>query len=543
MKNILFSTLLLILFANTGLSQTTITDSTTVSGLWTAASSPYVIEGRAIIPEGETLEIAPGVTVKFTSSASPTPSWFDYTDGNVGVIRVMGELIANGTPENPIVFTRNNSGYWGTILLDAEASPNSSLTNCIVEYAKESRNIPGIDSPMAFIGGVSVYQSSLHLENNTFRHNRNAGVYIREVNANMMLSENTLHNNGSNGLVIEQSEAQIVNNIFYENSNTSSGAVSAIRSSGSTTFITGNLIYDNDDFGIHTTEGGSHYLVNNTIYNNYQGLRVENGANTYIYNCIIQNNSQNFATSFAGDADVEVHYSLTDDSSLPDNVISVEGNILSGNANFVNAGSGNFALQAGSSAIDAGDSDTTGLFIPETDILGNPRIDSEIIDMGATEYQQPTIYYSIELSASPASGGEVSGSGTYEEGTIATITATPAVNYVFLNWTEDGDEVSENPEYTFSVDSDRDLQANFELSVGIDTEPQTTTEIYPNPTSGVLHIDSDGFQLARLYSLDGRMMIESRENIVDLSSLCKGVYLLKVTTSENVIFTSKIIKE
>ncbi|MGM0613900.1 MAG: T9SS type A sorting domain-containing protein, partial [Bacteroidota bacterium] len=83
----------------------------------------------------------------------------------------------------------------------------------------------------------------------------------------------------------------------------------------------------------------------------------------------------------------------------------------------------------------------------------------------------------------------------------------------------------------------------FELSVGIDTEPQTTTEIYPNPTSGVLHIDSDGFQLARLYSLDGRMMIESRENIVDLSSLCKGVYLLKVTTSENVIFTSKIIKE
>ena len=62
-----------------------------------------------------------------------------------------------------------------------------------------------------------------------------------------------------------------------------------------------------------------------------------------------------------------------------------------------------------------------------------------------------------------AENGTVTGDGTYEEGKTATLTATPAEGYQFVNWTK-GEEVvsTENP-YSFEVTADVALVANFEL--------------------------------------------------------------------------------
>lgn len=371
-----------------GFGQTTIPDSTNVSGNWTVANSPYIVEGRAIVPNGQTLIIEPGVEIRLRSSASPTSSWFDYAAGNVGVIRVQGEIIANGTTTAPITFTRNNSGFWGTILVDESSSTTSSFTNCIIEYAKESRNVTGISAPVSFNGGISVYRSSLSINQSEFRGNKINGLYIREVTTSFDFSNNKFYANGSNGSTIEQSTVNTINNIYFNNSISASGQVSAIRSSNSTVFLVGNLIYDNDDFGIFTTNGGNNYLVNNTIFRNSQGIRVENGANTFIYNSIIQNNTINFATGDVGGASVEIQNSLTDDTSFPANITDVTGNILASDALFVDSGANDFRLQSTSPAIDSGDPSTTGLKIPSLDILGNPRIDNSIVDLGATEFQQ-----------------------------------------------------------------------------------------------------------------------------------------------------------
>lgn len=379
---------ILILSFEFGFGQTTIPDSTNVSGNWTVANSPYIVEGRAIVPNGQTLIIEPGVEIRLRSSASPTSSWFDYDAGNVGVIRVQGEIIANGTTTAPITFTRNNSGFWGTILVDESSSTTSSFTNCIIEYAKESRNVTGISAPVSFNGGISVYRSSLSINQSEFRGNKINGLYIREVTTSFDFSNNIFYANGSNGSTIEQSTVNTINNIFFNNSTSASGQVSAIRSSNSTVFLVGNLIYDNDDFGIFTTNGGNNYLVNNTIFRNSQGIRVENGANTFIYNSIIQNNTINFATGDVGGASVEIQNSLTDDTSFPANITDVTGNILASDALFVDSGANDFRLQSTSPAIDSGDPSTTGLKIPSLDILGNPRIDNSIVDLGATEFQQ-----------------------------------------------------------------------------------------------------------------------------------------------------------
>ena len=67
----------------------------------------------------------------------------------------------------------------------------------------------------------------------------------------------------------------------------------------------------------------------------------------------------------------------------------------------------------------------------------------------------------IEAAANPTEGGVVIGSGTYEEGTECEFIATANEGYAFVNWTEDGEVVSTEATYSFTVNGDRNLVANF----------------------------------------------------------------------------------
>ena len=76
------------------------------------------------------------------------------------------------------------------------------------------------------------------------------------------------------------------------------------------------------------------------------------------------------------------------------------------------------------------------------------------------QFQQQT--YTINVSANPSNGGTVTGGGTYQQGQSCTVTATPATGYTFLRWTENGNEVSTNASYTFTVTGNRNLVAQFQ---------------------------------------------------------------------------------
>ena len=69
----------------------------------------------------------------------------------------------------------------------------------------------------------------------------------------------------------------------------------------------------------------------------------------------------------------------------------------------------------------------------------------------------------ITALANPTEGGVVTGSGTYEMLDECTVTATANEGYNFVNWTENGNVVSNEAAYTFAVTGDRTLVANFEL--------------------------------------------------------------------------------
>ena len=70
-------------------------------------------------------------------------------------------------------------------------------------------------------------------------------------------------------------------------------------------------------------------------------------------------------------------------------------------------------------------------------------------------------YYSITANTNPVEGGMVEGAGNFEEGQTCTLVATANEGYAFTNWTEEGNVVSTNSTYAFTVTANRTLVANF----------------------------------------------------------------------------------
>ena len=71
------------------------------------------------------------------------------------------------------------------------------------------------------------------------------------------------------------------------------------------------------------------------------------------------------------------------------------------------------------------------------------------------------IQYEVVLISDPTEGGNTSGGGMKNAGTSTTVRATANAGFSFVNWTENGVLASPLAEYTFIVNSNRTLQANF----------------------------------------------------------------------------------
>ena len=67
----------------------------------------------------------------------------------------------------------------------------------------------------------------------------------------------------------------------------------------------------------------------------------------------------------------------------------------------------------------------------------------------------------ITVVSDPTEGGLVTGSGTFDAGTVCTVTANPNAGYAVSNWTENGHIVSMDANYSFVVARDRILTAHF----------------------------------------------------------------------------------
>ena len=202
-------------------------------------------------------------------------------------------------------------------------------------------------------------------------------------------------------------------------------------------------------------------VVNSTFSKNAGSTCIYNGQvefaliNSIIWDNEVPSNSSIYSTSY--NSDINISYSLVEDCWIEVGEDSVEwneeygkdgGNNLDEDPLFANSAEGYLQLLPGSPAIDAGDSTVLGL--PATDILGNPRIIGETIDMGAYEGTVSNIEVTI-ITDPPTFNVTVAGttydspytfswvSGTEIEIGVISPQFYKGDDYFFVAWSDGGD--------------------------------------------------------------------------------------------------------
>ncbi len=162
--------------------------------------------------------------------------------------------------------------------------------------------------------------------------------------------------------------------------------------------------------------------------------------------------------------------------------------------------------------------------------------------------------FDISVIVNPSVGGVVTGVGYFENGQTANLTATAETGYNFVNWTENGTQVSTDVNYSFIVNNDRELVANFTLASGILELENNNITLYPNPTNGLLNIELSAISInnnkkiaVNLIDYFGKIqeleMINKNTNIIQVNVGDKntGIYFLQIVIDNKLIKTIKII--
>ncbi len=120
-------------------------------------------------------------------------------------------------------------------------------------------------------------------------------------------------------------------------------------------------------------------------------------------------------------------------------------------------------------------------YVIATDSALNVESKSPIEEAGF--YKQSSLNrFTISVAGSPAASGSVTGGGEYVENTTVYLKAIPDTGYEFLNWIENNNTVSNLPDYSFTVTSDRTLTAIFtpiknHFIIATIAEPEESGEI------------------------------------------------------------------
>lgn len=109
-------------------------------------------------------------------------------------------------------------------------------------------------------------------------------------------------------------------------------------------------------------------------------------------------------------------------------------------------------------------------------------------------------------------GGNTTGDGTYDNGETATVTATPNEGYIFKGWYENGELVSADASYSFTVTSDRTLTAKFATYYTITTVAQTGGTVSgggqfePNASATITAEANAGYYFIGWYDENGELV-------------------------------------
>lgn len=106
--------------------------------------------------------------------------------------------------------------------------------------------------------------------------------------------------------------------------------------------------------------------------------------------------------------------------------------------------------------------------VPYTTYTG--RVTTSVKDLMNNSLQSDYVWTfttipQVVSTSLPIAGGNTIGTGTFNQGSSVTLTATPNAGYSFLNWTENGTIVSTSSSYQLTMAGNKALVANFTLSL------------------------------------------------------------------------------
>jgi hypothetical protein len=152
--------------------------------------------------------------------------------------------------------------------------------------------------------------------------------------------------------------------------------------------------------------------------------------------------------------------------------------------------------------------------------------------------------YDITVNIIPENAGSITRpSNPIDSGKFVTFTAHASKGFRFINWTEDGKEISKDSVFMFTVKASRTIVANFEQLNSISQIKDNNLKLYPTPAKSYLMIESP-FMIKSVYIFDitGKVVLTSYFNAqnacLDISKLETGMYNILII-SENGRFNNK----
>lgn len=99
--------------------------------------------------------------------------------------------------------------------------------------------------------------------------------------------------------------------------------------------------------------------------------------------------------------------------------------------------------------------------------------------------------------------------------------------------------------YSDNEYSEKATVMKYDPTAGVATSVFNKVEMYPNPTSGILYIETtQEFQSYEVYNLIGQRLLSNNfTGSIDMKDLSKGTYIIRLTTPNGEVFTEKVIKE
>ena len=153
--------------------------------------------------------------------------------------------------------------------------------------------------------------------------------------------------------------------------------------------------------------------------------------------------------------------------------------------------------------------------------------------------------YAVTAICDPEAGGIITGTGSYNYGETCTLSITPNENYTFVNWTENGVEISTEPTFSFTVQNSHAFVAHLLFYDGVN-ESGAQVELYPNPADEWLHIEGKDIRKVTVVNLFGQVL-ESMETegqetlLLNIKHYEPATYIMILNTEKGIV-TRRFVK-